>query len=476
MNKLNSILNQFVIEAAKAPALTEEQVLLARKAYIYCATQSRNFKEENLPPRIKNVWNNLKGIYEIRENLKHSLFLNTDVYADPFIEGNISIPKKGNIYSQDRRSMTIYKYLDSYQDKIFQTLSDENFKTASDIEWVNYKDTERATTSRKKQHPVTKIGFMHEVLHTVGSLWLKDIKGLLNSDISEDEDNFNTYLKEEISEQYDECEDFPGSCMTKDIEDGKFGGLVELYSINPDSVKLIRYKSVRFLMWRTDDGSTVIDRIYQNGDKLIPIIHDWAERKGYLYRKDCHDHADSRLNDGSTKFVTLYIEDLYALPYMDTFKYGKPIGTTKLLLSNRYRDDLTMRLERTDGDYINSITGAVENLKTKYCKDCFKAMSIDDKPSNIYEHNGEFYCENCYTDKFTSCDQCNKTFLSDVINYFEDETGNSHSYDGYYCNECYDDNITKCKDCDLPVHNQMIYHTDDGIPYCEDCYKLLEKE
>jgi len=71
------------------------------------------------------------------------------------------------------------------------------------------------------------------------------------------------------------------SCMT-----GDNSCFTELYALNKDKVSLLLFDELRALLWKTDQGVMVLDRIYPSGHCKIETFRNWAKNKGYVLRKN----------------------------------------------------------------------------------------------------------------------------------------------------------------------------------------------
>lgn len=122
------------------------------------------------------------------------------------------------------------------------------------------------------------------------------------------------------------------SCMRYDTcqEDGFF----EIYEDNNVQI-LIHYNEdgeidARALLWQTDCGKKVMDRIYTDYDHKEALFKQYADRHGYIYkaRQTYSDKTTFIDTSGRSKsdwglFVKLkYGQDYCNYPYMDTFSYS----------------------------------------------------------------------------------------------------------------------------------------------------------
>lgn len=132
---------------------------------------------------------------------------------------------------------------------------------------------------------------------------------------------------EDIEDRYREygyTNDF-SRCPLSSCVGGVNSYAVRVFGNNTDKVKVFEFYggSIRALLWTCDDGSKVLDRLYPSGHKHNRSIIGWAKQNNIITRNkiDSLDIRDVGLSDGSQRFVTLNIENITALPYMDTFKF-----------------------------------------------------------------------------------------------------------------------------------------------------------
>jgi len=90
------------------------------------------------------------------------------------------------------------------------------------------------------------------------------------------------------------------------------------------------------------------------------------------------------------------------------------------------------------------------------CADNYKCYSCDDYDKDGETVDCDYYCRDCFYEKFTSCDDCCDTVSNDEVTYVDDRPICSNCMDDYfYCDSC-----------------NSYYHTDDygGDGFCSDCY------
>lgn len=110
----------------------------------------------------------------------------------------------------------------------------------------------------------------------------------------------------------------PLSCMQ-----GKVAQL-QLYTVNPDKVQLLKvydngiYKG-RALVWRCDDGRTLLDRVYPANGVLSKVTKHWAEEQGWVYTLT--DGVNAAISTQNPVSITLKHNTNRRTPFLDTFKY-----------------------------------------------------------------------------------------------------------------------------------------------------------
>lgn len=115
------------------------------------------------------------------------------------------------------------------------------------------------------------------------------------------------------------------------------------------------------------------------------------------------------------------------------------------------------------------LTEMKEHEGSYYCQDCFnkdffvcEICSETFTNDDCYEQGGNCYCRDCFRENFFTCENCRETFHND----------NCHSHDSsYYCYDCFHENFTRCVSCGDTVSNDyIVYHEPSGNDYCEGCY------
>ena len=182
------------------------------------------------------------------------------------------------------------------------------------------------------------------------------------------------------------------SCMT-----GPDAWKTVIYSANPD-VKMLLFSdqdfSARALVWETDCGETLIDRIYPNSGYHVDAIHRWAEQRGWWHR------AHQSLPDGDVHFIlgddirsdfTVTLKHDGIFPYFDSLRYGTQDGAVVNLSAENRRNDHTFE----------SCTG--HGPEPFECEHCESRMTEDE---TLTACDGCTVCEDCLYEHYSSCDSC----------------------------------------------------------------------
>lgn len=170
------------------------------------------------------------------------------------------------------------------------------------------------------------------------------------------------------------------SCMT-----GAHSIKTMIYSINPEKVSLVVMDELRALLWTTDDGKKILDRIYPTGHWKIPIFRNWALSEGYLVRdnNNTFNSRDIPISDGSIHSITLKkwkspLTKKVIYPYLDTFSFAESLGNETITLKNSCKD--------AKYKFINTDGTASEIL---FCAKCKRSNG----PNEVYTLS---LCRGCY--------------------------------------------------------------------------------
>jgi len=98
------------------------------------------------------------------------------------------------------------------------------------------------------------------------------------------------------------------------------------------------------------------------------------------------------------------------------------------------------------------------------CNDCGRAVDKD----YIYCEDGNCYCEDCHSERFTSCEECNETISRDDAIY-------SESLGADLCEFCYNKTLETCFECDKEMQEDESYDF-GGNTFCQKCYEEIPKK
>lgn len=250
---------------------------------------------------------------------------------------------------------------------------------------------------------------------------------------------------QELTDAY-EHEVGGASCMT-----GSCAKYTELYAENSEKVKLAIYSNgrrARALLWSTDEGKKVLDRIYPNEGSHVTAMQEWAAANGYVYRPYT-GMGDNSLSDGKRYHVTLKATDY--CPYMDTFNHGKydEYDNTIILSNDSHFGGFV--LERTDGKPPWSCNCS--------CSLCGCSLSEDDASQ---DDSGYYYCDDCWSETYSYCERCGD-------NYEREDGVHIHDIDEYWCQRCADRHTQQCDECGEYNQDDSVYTGDTNKTYCESC-------
>jgi len=241
----------------------------------------------------------------------------------------------------------------------------------------------------------------------------------------------------------------------------------------------------RALIWHTDQGVTVVDRVYpSNNGPHTNALHRWCEANGYDY-KTSQSCCDGYLKSGRHDYtVTMRRSQSGDYPYCDTFKYtnDNPEECDTLVVNVSVGD---YSFRETDGGYEGG-------PGRHYCEECDCRLDEDEG----YAHDGSLYCQSCFYDRFVELDyrrpngRCgewvNRTIHRDDAAYCEEcceyrlpedmvevrgRTGSGRRVTDDICVCCAADTAHECCDCGDTWRDDETITTDGGDTYCPDCWE-----
>lgn len=481
MSFLFNLINSFTKIAAEQ--YTEDELAVYKTIYknsLLKMTDETVFYFNNLPTRMADLVSNNVKLSLVFEKLVAYIYNTLSNKSAIIDKKDYKIIVNGkNIYSiYQLLNKEINDYKQTIDGQLFINRAFVDFDKLSEQEYLKTKNKLLETGRDFKINKLTKDGFFNEFIHSFGSIWLSIVKDELNALNIESSEDYSAYTGKNVTNQYDEIENWSHSCMT-----GDKSIYTELYAKNPDKVKLIVYKSLRFLLWKADDGTVIVDRIYPNNHSLISTIHRWAMKNGFIYRKS-QEAGDIWLSDNSKRKITVNIKDLEAFPYLDTFRYFDYENMAKGFIELRnYRNSKNdCELTADDGEYFyNGKWHSLQEPEPKeYCIRCGVEVD-DDDTANI---DGKIYCSNCYFTHFFTCESCQEVYDRKFA-----LKANEDDEDELYCEYCFKD-FVKCPGCNkldkkrnmvlvgLNYKNILSNEEDKAAKsyYCKTCAKTKNDE
>jgi hypothetical protein len=271
----------------------------------------------------------------------------------------------------------------------------------------------------------------------------------------------------------DECEAGFQSCMTGH-------SAVKWYAANPDKVSLLviysnkSYRG-RALLWTTDQGQRVLDRIYPSdkGPQIQAAI-EYAKSQGWDY-KERQTSEDGELASGRMDYtITMSAREpgLWVrhdgFPYIDTFKYtnDNPDCEARITLC---MEGGSWTFDDTEGDY---------SPEAARCAACDEAVREDQE---WHDGDDNVYCYECYHDRYTElcyrllngrlftgwyqrddtveCCKCSQIIWYEHSTSLDEEN---------YCPKCSAEHITSCPSCGDTVLKSAM---DANQNCCSDCVR-----
>lgn len=239
------------------------------------------------------------------------------------------------------------------------------------------------------------------------------------------------------------------SCMTGESAQQ----YVAVYARNPDKVRLaVLSDKARALLWTTDEGVQVLDRIYPPDGAHVAAFHRWASERGIVYRvSQAPPYKGTEISDGGRYCVTLRHEGL--MPYMDTFHYGT--GDESVVTCSNDPEFGDLCFDSTSG-------GGLRRLGRQRCISCGERVPEED----TVEIEEDIYCQDCVWEVAFRCDRC------DGLYYRAEETriGGSDS-DTYWCSCCVTRGAEQCESCGdwFDIYSNELVRV-DGDALCDSCY------
>jgi len=202
--------------------------------------------------------------------------------------------------------------------------------------------------------------------------------------------------------------------------------------------------------------------IVYNG-KVYGTFSSNFERVIDIYAQEFFDTDNLEYSEPRSYNVINYTER--GLPY-DDFACNcfmiKPAN-----YSNNTRVEYGIDLYDNNGDIIDDARQWVASDNLYRCRSCNCALHADD--DDIYtDDDGEVYCESCYSELFTYCDNCSRTVNNDDIVLLS--SVNTDDGAMYYCDHC----VPQCNVCNNDDATHYIGLNNGNILVCDDCLSRMQ--
>lgn len=260
--------------------------------------------------------------------------------------------------------------------------------------------------------------------------------------------NFSLVSGNEIKHWYLESSYYNeprGSLHSSCMRYGSCQKYFDIYTTNPDVCSLLICKSDydsskitgRALVWKLDNGDTMMDRIYYSNQHDIQIFIEYARSMGWVYKSErgliCIGEDEERYSEDIGVDIKNWKFEYY--PYLDTIPY--------LSDGHLSYDD--------NGDCVELTS--TEGGNGEGCEVC--------------GGSGEVECNECYGDGEVECSECggsgsNTCTTCDGTHEIECESCDGTGKDGEEedCPDCNGSGEIKCSDCN-----------EDGEVDCEECIR-----
>ena len=224
-------------------------------------------------------------------------------------------------------------------------------------------------------------------------------------------------------------------------------------------------KEIRLDSPYDDDNNQIL---WINGNRGVIISR--LENKSNLDCKDYIDFKDSIFSDFENN--NYYSCDNCGCRIDEDESYYCE-ETYQTLCEDCYNSTHDTCCECGDSYHTNNLTQVGDSYRMvcnrcidNYCEccQCGELTHLDD---SIYDDiSGEYYCEYCHNQNFSTCFNCDKSINNDDLIQVEISCGKFESY----CEDCIndDDNINKCSDCRDYKDTFQLSKIDDKF-YCVKC-------
>lgn len=240
---------------------------------------------------------------------------------------------------------------------------------------------------------------------------------------------------------------------------------IEFYALNPNKVSLITTsnKKARALLWTTDKGVRVLDRIYPNSGSNKKKIQSWAA-------------ANKIRRARKTDRITMKHNGVF--PYLDVFRYGE---IDNIRRAKSYKPGIVVlsnNINFGNAVFTNVAGSFVEQYQCEKCKSRISYYDL-----LIYTENKRdiMVCNKCFHKNTKTCLYCkqNKS-KSDFKGLEKEHIGRKVGVKFDFCYACrtyFDKTIVKCFICNKTVSLGKTLNVSFGNlvhkNICADCFNKV---
>lgn len=308
-------------------------------------------------------------------------------------------------------------------------------------------------------------------------------------DLYSDMQNFGIIkLNEDIVKGYKRCDQT--SCMNKDT-DKEMEELLSFYHNYPVKLATIE-NTTRALLWTSDDGRVLLDRIYSSSTKHTRLLQLWADKNKFVKREDML--GNPKVKDMCVSPIANF--DDCPVPYIDTLKFLEreskklhskaPTGMRYICCVNTNGNGLISRitcrecgalLSEDSCIYIDNEAycnpgdnNCISDAGCMYCNDCKEYRRSEE---HFIEADEYSVCDDCFRDHYTRCLNCDDAFHTNDINRVEVKVVNAYGDDTkayYICDICRKDMEDTCLECEnVFVQPNSICSKFPIVSICTEC-------
>jgi len=268
----------------------------------------------------------------------------------------------------------------------------------------------------------------------------------------------------------------PSSCMGKDADDYQSREHpVRMYGAGDLGVAYIERESsiaARVIVW---PDKKIWGRVYGDGGVYRDQLKDLLTQDGY-------DHGLSAEHWKGARLIRVEQHDGFIAPYLD-------IGGGCLTDTGEYLEICY------DGEIDAESESGVTNSLSSQCESCEEMYNSDNDGGNV---EGESYCQSCYDEYATYCEDCETTVHRNNTVYLEnverqvcdscvgnypacdsccetfssDDLTHVSGTDESVCESCFSDDYSNCEDCgDSDKTENMQIDDDSSDVLCDSCHE-----